>query len=137
MLYLSYSRDLATMRNFSWLVAALVATGVAVPVNNDNSIEWGSCPDSWTSSVALSAPGAANNSASLRCANYTVPMDWDHPDGVQTVRLGISKLVAKKPEVRRSPQNIGRNWRAELINFLEADWQPFLQPRWPRSTGGP
>lgn len=45
---------------------------------NSSSIKWGDCPHEVGSSA-------------LQCANYSVPLDWDEPQGKQ-ITLGMAKL---------------------------------------------
>ena len=52
-----------------------------------SSIEWGDCPS------FLAEPNSI-----ARCANYSVPMDWDYPDK-GNITIGMAKFPARKPEV--------------------------------------
>ncbi|KAI8960292.1 hypothetical protein F5Y11DRAFT_330420 [Daldinia sp. FL1419] len=58
----------------------------SVKSNSTDSISWGPCPDSFPSS--------------LTCATYTVPLDWKHPQGNETIDLGLVRLEARDKDNR-------------------------------------
>ncbi|KAI1506262.1 TAP-like protein-domain-containing protein [Biscogniauxia marginata] len=54
--------------------------------DSTSSITWGACPDGFPSNVT--------------CATYVVPLDWNHPDGNETIELGIIRIEATDKENR-------------------------------------
>ncbi|RYP70482.1 hypothetical protein DL771_005419 [Monosporascus sp. 5C6A] len=52
-------------------------------------LTWGPCPARFAST-----PNAT-------CATYPVPLDWDHPDGTETITLGMLRLPARGGPSRR------------------------------------
>ncbi|KAI2780037.1 alpha/beta hydrolase fold-domain-containing protein [Daldinia loculata] len=53
----------------------------SVKSNSTDSISWGPCPDSFPPNIA--------------CATYTVPLDWEHPQGNETIELGLVRIEAR------------------------------------------
>lgn len=70
-------------------MAFLAATCLAFPTAAQGSLSWQDCP----AALAPPIPG-------IRCAYLDVPMDWDSPHNSGTVKLGMVKLPAQKPNVR-------------------------------------
>ncbi|KAI1478639.1 Alpha/Beta hydrolase protein [Daldinia eschscholtzii] len=58
----------------------------SVKSNTTDSISWGPCPDSFPSNVT--------------CATYTVPLDWEHPEGNETIELGMVRIEARDKDSR-------------------------------------
>lgn len=87
------TRDGRWTRNRATTIPATTITTQKYSV--DAELTWGPCPDRF--------PTAPN----VECANYTVPLDWDHPDGdgdgngTETVTLGILRVAATGDPSRR------------------------------------
>ncbi|KAI0020475.1 TAP-like protein-domain-containing protein [Xylariomycetidae sp. FL0641] len=71
---------------------ALASAAAAAPLTRSyptpgspSSLTWGACPD------------PLSNVPNVTCASYDVPLDWSHPDGNETIRLGIGRLEATDP----------------------------------------
>ncbi|KAI1637441.1 TAP-like protein-domain-containing protein [Biscogniauxia mediterranea] len=54
--------------------------------NPASNITWGACPDGFSSSVT--------------CATYVVPLDWNQPQGNETIELGMVRIEATDKENR-------------------------------------
>ncbi|KAI0122561.1 alpha/beta hydrolase fold-domain-containing protein [Daldinia grandis] len=53
----------------------------SVEANSTDSISWGACPDSFPPNIT--------------CATYTVPLDWEDPQGNETIELGLVRIEAR------------------------------------------
>ena len=74
---------------FSLVLAVISSACLASPTRrNENTLEWKGYP-------------GLENKPGIALANLAVPMDWDNPTKVGNVTLGITKLSARDPSVRK------------------------------------
>ncbi|KAK7981433.1 alpha/beta-hydrolase [Apiospora saccharicola] len=70
-------------------VFATVTPRIELYGSSAAGLTWGACPPMFP--------------PPLECANYTVPLDWNHPEGNETVQLGMVRLAATAPSERIGP----------------------------------